>query len=67
MLEIVTSEALIERESEGVMHLDGNAIHTDKDICVKIIRQGLKILIPEEVEKPKFDPQSFLTNITRWI
>ena len=67
LLEIVTSEALIERESEGVMHLDGNAIHTDKDICVKIIRQGLKILIPEEVEKPKFDPQSFLTNITRWI
>lgn len=67
LIEIVTSEALIERESDGVMHLDGNAIQTDKDISVKIIKQGLKVLVPCETEKPKFDPQTFFTNITRWI
>lgn len=67
LLEIITSEALIERELDGVMHLDGNAIHTDKDISVKIIKHGLNVLVPCEADKPKFDPQSFFTNITRWI
>lgn len=67
LVEIITSEALIERKTAGVMHLDGNAIQTDKDICVKIIKQGLKVLVPKEINKKKFDPQSFFTNITRWI
>ncbi|SHF87488.1 diacylglycerol/lipid kinase family protein [Dysgonomonas macrotermitis] len=67
LVEIITSEALIERESDGVMHLDGNAIQTDKNISVKIVKQGLKVLVPREIEKPAFDAQSFLTNITRWI
>lgn len=67
LVEMLASEALIERETDGVMHLDGNAIHTDKDICVKIVKQGLNVIVPQEIEKPKFDPQEFLTNITRWI
>lgn len=67
LVEIVTSKALIERESDGMMHLDGNAIHTDKDIHVEIVKQALHVIIPSHVEHNKFDAQSFLTNITRWV
>lgn len=67
LVEIITSEAVIERETCGIMHLDGNAIETDKDIHVKIIRQGLNVLVPKEVPVKKFNAQAFLTTITRWI
>ena len=67
LVEMITSEVLIEREREGVMHLDGNAIQTGKDISVRIINKGLNVLVPKEVPKSGFDGQTFLTNITRWI
>jgi YegS/Rv2252/BmrU family lipid kinase len=67
LIEIITSEATIEREKPGVMHLDGNAIQTEKDINVKIIKQGLNVLVPKVVPKKKIDPLEVLTNITRWI
>lgn len=67
LVEMITSEVLIEREREGVMHLDGNAIQTGKDITVRIVNKGLNVLVPKEVPKSGFDAQSFFTNITRWI
>lgn len=68
LVEILTSEALIKRKKPGVMHLDGNAIQTDKDICVRIVHKGLNVLVPEEVPTTNmFDPQVFLTNVTRWL
>ncbi|MFV0468750.1 MAG: diacylglycerol/lipid kinase family protein [Dysgonomonas sp.] len=67
LVEIVTSEALIQREKEGYMHLDGNAVLAGKDISVKIINKGLNVLVPSVVAKKKVDPQEVLTNITRWI
>ncbi len=67
LVEMITSEALIEREREGVMHLDGNAIQTGKNITVKIVPKGLNVLVPKDVTKTGFDKQAFLTNITRWI
>lgn len=67
LVEIITPEVLIEREKEGVMHLDGNAIQTGKEITVKIVNKGLNVLVPTEVPKSGFDAQSFFTNITRWI
>lgn len=48
-IEIVTSEAVIQRQKEGVMHLDGNAIYTDKDIHVKIVKQALHVIVPKEI------------------
>lgn len=46
MTEIITDRVFIERKSEGVMHLDGNAIMMTKDIEVKIIPGGLNVLVP---------------------
>lgn len=67
LVEIVTSEAVIQRKEAGIMHLDGNAIQTDKDIHVKVVCQGLKVLVPKEIPQVLFDPQVFLNNITRWL
>lgn len=67
LVQMLTSEVVIERERDGVMHLDGNAIQTGKTISVKIINKGLNVLVPKEVTKPRFDTQSFLNSITRWV
>lgn len=68
LVEIVTDKAIIKREKAGIMHLDGNAIQTDKDIEVKIIHDGLKVIVPENVSQTVFDTaQDFFTNITRWL
>lgn len=66
--EIVTNQVLIKREKAGLMHLDGNAIYTGKDITVQIIHKGLRVLIPTSVPQTVFDTaQDLLTNITRWL
>lgn len=44
--ELICCEASIERECDGVMHLDGNAIYTSKNINVQIIHKGLNVLVP---------------------
>lgn len=68
LVEIITSEAVIKRSKPGVMHLDGNAIQTDKDISVKIMPKGLKVLIPKEIPQTAADAvQNFFTTITRWL
>jgi YegS/Rv2252/BmrU family lipid kinase len=46
-IEYISTEAHIEREKEGVMHLDGDAVYIDKkDICINIVRQGLNVIVP---------------------
>ena len=67
LVELITSEVLIEREKEGVMHLDGNAIYTGKEIRVKIIKQGLNVLVPSRIPRMTTEVESFITTITRWI
>ncbi|MDL2215327.1 diacylglycerol kinase family lipid kinase [Dysgonomonas sp. OttesenSCG-928-M03] len=67
LVELITSEAIIEREKEGVMHLDGNAIYTDKNINVSIVKQGLNVLVPKKIPKSTTAVQSFITTITRWV
>lgn len=44
-IEIVSSKAIIERSKKGVMHLDGNAIYTDKNIEVEIKKLGLNVIV----------------------
>lgn len=46
LVEFVTQKATIIRNHEGVMHLDGNAIQTEKDIHIEIVRQGLNVVVP---------------------
>jgi len=48
-MEIIASEATILRENEGVMHLDGNAIHAGNEINIRIIHYGLNVLIPSAI------------------
>ena len=67
LVEFITSDAVIERESDGYMHLDGNAAYTDKRVEVKIVPKGLSVLVPATTPKKKIDPQAFLNSITRWI
>lgn len=67
LVELVTAEATIEREIAGVMHLDGNAIYTTKDIHVKILKQGLNVLVPKSISKTTLAMESFLQTITRWV
>lgn len=66
LTEVLCSEATIKREKDGLMHIDGDPIHTDKDIHVKIIPQGLKVFVPTDDFKCKPDPTDILTNILRW-
>lgn len=66
LIEVLSQEAIIRREKEGVMHIDGDPIHTGKEIHVKIIPQGLKVLVPTENFKAKTDPTDVLTSFLRW-
>ncbi len=44
--EIITQKALLEREKEGVVHLDGNAMMMGKRLEVEIVHKGLNVIIP---------------------
>lgn len=66
LIEVLCEEATIKRERDGIMHIDGDAVHTEKDIQVKIIPQGLKVLVPTDGFKAKTDPTDVLTNFLRW-
>ncbi len=67
MVQIITQEAVIKRRKAGPMHLDGDYIEAGKEIHVKIIPQGLKVLVPTKVPKKIVDPMEILSSITRWI
>lgn len=68
MEELMTSKAIIRREDEGVMHIDGDPIYMGKEICVEIIPQGLKVLVPQNPPKKNpLDPQEVLLSILRAI
>lgn len=66
LVEILCSEATIKREKEGIMHIDGDAVQTEKDIHVKIIPQGLKVIVPNDDFKCKPDPTDIVTEMLRW-
>lgn len=64
MIELLTKEATIIREKEGVMHIDGDPIQMGREINVKIIPKGLKVLVPKNPPKKNpLDPQEIILNI----
>ncbi|MDR1883377.1 MAG: diacylglycerol kinase family lipid kinase [Prevotella sp.] len=64
MIDLVTNEAIIKREREGLMHIDGESVKTGREIHVKIIPGGLKVLVPENPPKKNpLDPQEILMRI----
>lgn len=46
MEQVITSKAVIRREKEGVMHIDGDSMNAPKTIEVEIIPRGLNVIIP---------------------
>lgn len=64
MIELITNEVTIKREEEGMMHIDGDPVEMGKEINVKIIPQGLKVLVPKNPPKRHpLDPQEVLQRI----
>ena len=48
-----TPSLKIIRETAGVMHLDGEPVEMDKEIEIRFIHQGLKVLTPRKQPKKK--------------
>ncbi len=68
MIELLTKEATIKREKEGIMHIDGDPIQMGKEIHVIIIPKGLSVLVPKNPpKKHPLDPQEIILNILRSI
>ena len=69
MLELTTNKVTITRESEGVMHLDGDAKKlVGKVLDVEIVPKGLKVLLPKNPPKKNpLSPQEILLSVLRAI
>lgn len=68
MEELMTSKAIIKREDEGVMHIDGDPMNMGKEIHVEIIPGGLKVIAPKNPPKKNpLDPQEILLSFLRTI
>lgn len=64
MIELITNKVTIKREKEGVMHIDGDPIPMGTEINVKIVKQGLKVLVPKNPEKRNpLNPQEILLRV----
>lgn len=42
-----SSGATLERDKEGVMHIDGNAVYTGKIIKIRVLPHALRVVVPE--------------------
>lgn len=68
MEELMTTSAVIHREKEGVMHVDGDPINMGKTVKVEIISKGLKVLLSKNPpERKPLSPQEILVSIFRGI
>lgn len=64
MIELVTPKVTIKRETEGMIHIDGDPIMEGKEINVEIIPKGLKVLVPVNLPKKNpVNPQEILLRI----
>lgn len=68
MEELTTSKAIIKREKEGVMHIDGDPMQMGKEIHVEIITRALKVIAPKNPpQKNPRDPQEVWLSVLRAI
>jgi YegS/Rv2252/BmrU family lipid kinase len=67
LIHVLTKDVTIVREKEGIIHIDGDPIRAGKEIRVKIVPRGLKVLVPATPTKQLSDPFDVLSSIlTRW-
>lgn len=43
-------EAVLQQPEDGVFHFDGEPVNENKDICIKIIKGGLKMLVGKDTK-----------------
>ncbi len=68
MTTLVTRRLRIKRSRSGVMHVDGEPLHADKEIDVRIFHKGLHVLAPEAGENRKRrESETIFTSLTRWF
>lgn len=69
MTTLITRELTIKRAKAGLMHVDGEPVQTDKDVNVKIVHKGLKVLVPTKKTKVKKrnDVENIFNSLTRWF
>lgn len=51
LTELLTPEVHIKRKTDGPMHLDGDSYIEGKEIHVRIIPKGLKVIVPEKFDQ----------------
>lgn len=69
MTTLITRELTIKRARAGLMHVDGEPVQTDKDVNVKIIHKGLKVLVPSKKIKvrKRNEVENVFNALTRWF
>lgn len=65
---IRTSELTIIREKEGPMHLDGDAFQSEREINIRLVPKGLKVLVPKDPPPlDRTDPADVFVAVMRSI
>ena len=69
MTTLITRELMIKRAKAGLMHVDGEPLQTDKDVNVKIVHKGLKVLVPSKNIKvrKRNEVENAFNALTRWF
>lgn len=69
MTTLITRELQIRRARSGIMHVDGEPVKTGREIDVKIVHKGLKVLVPSRKTKVKRrnEMENIFSALTRWF
>ncbi len=69
VIQLLTSDLLIKRTRSGAMHIDGESVDAGKEINVKIIPKGLRVLAPKKIKNAKrpFENDPIFGAFTRWF
>jgi hypothetical protein len=52
------------------MHVDGEPVHTDSEIVVRMVSKGLKVFVPSSadlIERKKRENDNIFSALTRWF
>ena len=70
MTSLLTRTLNIKRSKAGVMHVDGEPVHTGSEVNVKMIHKGLKVFVPSSAdlaEKRRRENENVFGALTRWF
>ena len=70
MTTLLTRNLIIKRSKPGVMHVDGEPVHTDSEIVVRMVSKGLKVFVPSSadlIERKKRENDNIFSALTRWF